>query len=69
MNTSTDRFQSAEKIVTHAGRRYRIFTVPLTSLPAYLDQKRVDPKDYLYFPPAFDEVLTLKSREDEHSNP
>jgi hypothetical protein len=33
------------------GRRYKLYTVPLSALPAFLEAKKLEPKKSFHFPP------------------
>jgi len=63
-------FSDSTKILVMGARRFRVVTVDLKDLPAYLKAHGREPYQYRYLSLAYDEVLITKSeeRENEHSD-
>lgn len=62
-------FNSADKIVIIGTRRFRVKTLPLLDIPAYLDAHGREPYTYKYIPQVFDEVLITKAKKESHEHP
>lgn len=62
-------FSDATKILVMGARRFRVVTIDLKDLPAYLKTHGREPYQYRYLPLAFDEVLITKHEDRENEHP
>lgn len=46
-----------------SGKRYRVLTIPLMDLPAFLEKNNLEPKTYFYYPPESDWFLGVRKKE------